>query len=58
MIQALSIWLTILQHAIDIEAKVRDGALDIGVFAPSGLLSLTEGEKLVEDLKTVLQGVL
>ncbi|KAF2852767.1 nonribosomal peptide synthetase-like protein 2 [Plenodomus tracheiphilus IPT5] len=38
-------------HAIDVEATVRNGALDVGVFAPTEMLSLENGEKLVEDLK-------
>lgn len=39
------------QHSIDIEATVRDGALDVGLFGPTELLSLADGEKLIEDLK-------
>lgn len=43
------------QHAIDIEATIREGKLDVGVFAPSGALSLEEGEKLIGDLKAGLE---
>ncbi|KAH7401005.1 hypothetical protein DE146DRAFT_485162 [Phaeosphaeria sp. MPI-PUGE-AT-0046c] len=44
-------------HAIDIEATVRDGALDMGVFAQEEMLDLATGNKLLEDLKNELQAV-
>lgn len=43
-----------MQHAIDVEATVRNGALDLGIFAPEEMLDLPTGEKLLEDLKTEL----
>lgn len=44
-------------HAIDVEASIRNGALDVGVFAPTAMMSLGEGERMVEDLKRELEGV-
>jgi hypothetical protein len=46
-----------IQHALDVEATVRDGALDVGVFAPQGMMSLEEGERLMQDLRTELEGL-
>ncbi|EOA83000.1 uncharacterized protein SETTUDRAFT_141443 [Exserohilum turcica Et28A] len=37
-------------HAIDVEATVRHGKLDIGVFAPGEMLGLERAEHLVEGL--------
>ena len=45
------------QHAVDIEATIRNGKLDVGVFAPTDMLSLEDGEKLVEDLRLELEGL-
>ena len=42
--------LTRRQHGVDIEATIRDGKLAVGVFAPTHLLTLENGEKLVEAL--------
>ncbi|KAJ4993057.1 peptide synthetase [Stagonosporopsis vannaccii] len=42
-------------HAIDIEATIRNGKLDIGVFAPTELLGLADGKKLIGDLKAKLE---
>ncbi|KAF3051041.1 nrps [Didymella keratinophila] len=42
-------------HAIDIEATVHDGYLDVGVFAPTSLLSLQEGEEMMEVLRDELE---
>lgn len=39
-----------MQHAIDVEATVRHGKLDIGVFAPGEMLGLERAEHLVEGL--------
>ncbi|KAF2457979.1 hypothetical protein BDY21DRAFT_20445 [Lineolata rhizophorae] len=44
-------------QSIDIEAAVRDSALDIGVFAPAEMLGLSGAEQVVEDLKTGLAGL-
>lgn len=43
------------QHAVDIEATIRGGKLDVGVFAPTHILSLEEGEKVVEGLRSELE---
>lgn len=43
------------QHAVDIEATVRDGGLDVGLFAPVEMMGLQEGEKLIEELRVELQ---
>jgi len=34
---------------------VHDGYLDVGVFAPTFLLSLQEGEEMMEDLRDELE---
>ncbi|KAL6703327.1 hypothetical protein ACN47E_009745 [Coniothyrium glycines] len=41
-------------HAIDVEATIRNGALDVGVFAPSNMLDLEDGGRLIEDLRREL----
>ncbi|KAF2262666.1 hypothetical protein CC78DRAFT_545695 [Lojkania enalia] len=43
--------------SIDVEATVRKGALDVGVFAPSEVLELGSAEKLIGDLKRGLEGL-
>lgn len=40
-----------IQHAIDVEATIRNGALDVGVFATVGMLSLEGVERLVEGIR-------
>lgn len=45
-------------HAVDIEATVRDGALDVGVFVPVEMLELEEAEKLVNGLKLELERIM
>ncbi|OAG07938.1 uncharacterized protein CC84DRAFT_1173526 [Paraphaeosphaeria sporulosa] len=44
-------------HALDVEATIRDGSLDMGVFAPQDMMSLKEGEKMMEDILTELEGL-
>ncbi|RAR05078.1 nonribosomal peptide synthetase 2 [Stemphylium lycopersici] len=44
-------------HAIDVEATISNGALDVGVFAPTEMLSLQDGEQLLEDLKRELEAL-
>ncbi|KAF2473073.1 uncharacterized protein BDR25DRAFT_282295 [Lindgomyces ingoldianus] len=44
-------------HALDIEATIRNGALNVGVFAPVGMIGLEEGEKLIRDLRSELEGL-
>jgi ferricrocin synthase len=46
--------LTQYQHAIDVEATIRNGSLDVGIFAPVEMLSLAAGNSLLEDLKAEL----
>ncbi|KAJ9649489.1 hypothetical protein H2199_000264 [Coniosporium tulheliwenetii] len=45
-------------HSLDIEATVRHGALDVGVFAPVEMLDLEHAEELVQDLARLLKDVL
>ncbi|KAJ4305127.1 hypothetical protein N0V90_000657 [Kalmusia sp. IMI 367209] len=44
-------------HSLDVEATVRNGALDVGVFAPGVMMGLEEGEKLVDSIRLGLVGV-
>lgn len=44
-------------HAIDVEATVRNGTLDVGVFAPVAMLSLEAGETLLRDVGSALGSV-
>ncbi|KAF1842551.1 uncharacterized protein K460DRAFT_187670 [Cucurbitaria berberidis CBS 394.84] len=44
-------------YAINIEAAVRNGSLDIGVFTPTNLLSLEQGKSLLEELKYALTSI-
>ena len=46
-----------LQHAVDVEVTVRNGTLDVGVFAPEELLNLRDGEKLVDEIRLGLEGL-
>ena len=39
------------QHAVDIEATVRNGALDVGVFAPCAMMDVEGAEKVVEGVR-------
>lgn len=49
--------LTYEQHAIDVEATVRHGALDVGIFAPEEMLDLSAGTKLLEELENELRAI-
>jgi hypothetical protein len=40
---------------VDIEATIRDGKLAVGVFVPTQLLTLEQGETLVEDLRVRIE---
>jgi hypothetical protein len=40
-----------------VEATVRNGALDVGVFAPVEMLNLSDGNKLLEELKAELMEI-
>ncbi|KAL1610378.1 NRPS [Paraconiothyrium brasiliense] len=42
-------------HALDIEATIRNGALDVGVFAPENMMNLKAGERLIEDIRVELK---
>ncbi|KAJ4376425.1 hypothetical protein N0V83_001709 [Neocucurbitaria cava] len=44
-------------EAINAEAAIRNGALDVGLFAPTDLLGLEQGEKLVHGIKDSLARV-
>ncbi|CAO2658275.1 Nn.00g059980.m01.CDS01 [Neocucurbitaria sp. VM-36] len=44
-------------HAINVEAAIRNGVLDVGLFARTDLLSLEQGEKLMEDIRRTLAAV-
>ncbi|KAF1921200.1 hypothetical protein BDU57DRAFT_40928 [Ampelomyces quisqualis] len=44
-------------HAVDVEATVRNGALDVGVFAPVEMLGMLEGSGLVYDMESALKGL-
>ncbi|KAL5394922.1 hypothetical protein PMIN02_004559 [Paraphaeosphaeria minitans] len=44
-------------HALDVEATIRDGSLDVGGFAPQDMISLEEGEKLMDDIRAELEGL-
>jgi ferricrocin synthase len=43
------------QPSLDIEATIRDGHLDIGAFCPEELLSLENVEKLIHDIREILE---
>lgn len=45
------------QFALDIEATIRDGALDVGIFAPEEMLVLGEADSLVGRMKEALGGL-
>jgi hypothetical protein len=45
------------QHAVDIEATVRNDCIDVGIFGPSGILSLEAGEQRLKAIKEKLQGL-
>jgi len=42
-------------HAVDVEATIRNGALDVGIFAPTEMTGLQDGEELVRDLRRQLE---
>jgi amino acid adenylation domain-containing protein len=46
------------KHAIDVEATIRDGKLDVGVFAPEEMLGLQDAEGLVEEMGRTLGGLM
>ncbi|KAK5194220.1 hypothetical protein LTR16_007118, partial [Cryomyces antarcticus] len=44
--------------SIDVEATIRNGALDVGVFAPVGMLSMAAAKGVVSELRDLLAGLL
>ncbi|OAL43668.1 hypothetical protein IQ07DRAFT_291854 [Pyrenochaeta sp. DS3sAY3a] len=44
-------------HVVDVEATLRNGRLDVGLFAREDVLSLEEGEKLVAKIGMELEGL-
>ena len=42
---------------MDIEAAIRNGMLDVGVFAPANFLNEGEAENLLGELQAVLKGI-
>ena len=47
--------LTSPQHGVDIEATIKDGNLAVGVFAPTSLLTLEDGKRLVDHLRAQIE---
>ncbi|KAF2813969.1 uncharacterized protein BDZ99DRAFT_410194 [Mytilinidion resinicola] len=45
-------------HTIDVEATIKNGSLDVGVFCPVEMLGLESAEKLILDLKRELTSFL
>ena len=45
------------QHAVDIEATIQHGALDVGIFAPEDMLDLQQGEEMMKKFKLILDGL-
>ena len=39
---------------LDIEFSIKEGSLDVGVFAPSSILTEAEAEGLLDDLRHTL----
>ncbi|KAF2733065.1 hypothetical protein EJ04DRAFT_495911 [Polyplosphaeria fusca] len=45
-------------HAVDIEATISGGAMDVGFFAPEEMVGLSEGERFIEEVQAALEGFL
>jgi hypothetical protein len=43
-----------LQESIDVETAIRDGALDVGLFAPKALLSESTAEFIFTNIQNEL----
>ncbi|KAI9796240.1 MAG: NRPS [Piccolia ochrophora] len=43
--------------SIDIEATIRAGALDVGLFGPTDLLALDDADKVLDELVSELEGI-
>ncbi|EEP76042.1 predicted protein [Uncinocarpus reesii 1704] len=46
-----------IQPSIDIEAAIRDGSLDVGIFGPSSRVDTSTANAVLEELKCMLQDV-
>lgn len=44
-----------MQYSLDVEAAVRDGSLDIGMFGPTALVSIEDAELAMARLKELLE---
>ncbi|KAH7139354.1 hypothetical protein B0J11DRAFT_423738 [Dendryphion nanum] len=44
-------------YAIDVEATMRNGALDVGIFAPGEMVDLEQAERMVGDLRKELEAL-
>lgn len=44
-----------LQHSLDLEATVVNGALDVGLFCPEEMLGLSRAEEVVEEIGGLLE---
>lgn len=49
--------LTLEQPNIDVEVAIRDGALDLGVFGPTALMSKEKVDKLSQGLREELKKI-
>ena len=43
--------LTKIQHSIDVEAAIRNGKLDVGLFGPTAMFPLDVAEKVMADMR-------
>ncbi|KAF2084781.1 nonribosomal peptide synthetase 2 [Saccharata proteae CBS 121410] len=48
---------TWLQHALDLEATIRGGKLDVGVFGPRGMVDVEDAERIINDVVADLEGL-
>jgi hypothetical protein len=47
----------ISQPSIDIEASIRNGSLDVGIFAPVDILNDQGAVRVLEELQSLLLGI-
>ena len=45
------------QPSIDIEASIRNGSLDVGIFAPADILDDQGAVRVLEELQSLLLGI-
>ena len=43
--------LTKTQHSIDVEAAIRNGKLDVGLFGPTAMLPLDSAERVMTEIR-------